>query len=181
MQVVRQNCESCVGPTREACDDIYARMREKGGRLLTSATVFALEDGDDVIGMMEMQQQTAHESQEMRVEIKALGCTLPDADLQIAAMSEISAGMVLAEPDEEEIIERVQERRDDRLRGFIAEAETLRTEGYALIERVQQEVADAQSLATQEFCEAQGWDPENLGFVERMDLQAHLRSEGYIK
>ena len=181
MQIVRQNCENCEGPTRIACDAIYARMREMGGKLLTEATVFALDGGNDVIGLMESQDQIARQGQEMRVEIKSLGCSLSDAELQVAAMSEISsAGMILAEPNEDEIMERAQERSSDRLRTLVSEAEELASETKRILEDLEQEVVDIQGAAARTYCEEQGWDIDNLGFVERMDLNAYLRSEGYL-
>jgi hypothetical protein len=43
----------------------------------------------------------------------------------------------------------------------------------------QEELAKARSSALASYVAAQGWDPENLNFSQKLDLKMHLRSLGY--
>ena len=177
MPLVRENCEVCVGPTREACDALFAGIREKSGTVFVEAVDLAMED--DMVGMMELEQQGAQSGEEFSVALRGLGCTLDPARLTMSLLSESMAGVQLAAAEADAEIEAEELARQERIEGLLEMAENLKTDFRTNFARIQEEASTSMQQAKEAFCAEQGWDIKNLGFIERLEVNTHLRSEGF--
>lgn len=202
MQLIRENCETCVGPTREACDALFAGLRNKTGDFFEEGLDLADED---MIGFLAL-QETAHAAgEDLLRKLSQLDCKLTGQQVTTGLLSEVFTGIELraGDLDEQDRLareahdqrmaeldrrmaeldaeaERLRSARQDRLEGLLVEAkDTLTTTSQQPTADAEEQVHARMAAAAQAYCDERGLDADNLNLADRMDQKAHLRKLGF--
>lgn len=167
-----QNCENCVGETRLACDAIYAEATTRAVDALPDFIVG--HDRGELAGVMEVTQMLTAAGEEDQRKLDAIGCS---SSPEARALNLLATFATTLELDET-VEERIKQAETERLEQDLQDARTLLAQ--AKIERDAEKQAILDS-AVKDYCRENGWDADNLNYVQNLDVQGHLRRIGLIQ
>lgn len=189
------HCENCTGAARDACNAAFDQFITRTGEIAESSTVvqdpMAVLNSLSIAGRMFggtagaqdfesvrefLSDKDLHDITEVRSELDSslnlLNCTLTPE--QTATRGLFVMMQTLAA---EAVVEKGL--REERLEAQIEETSVLLDKARSSRDRIIDEIETKKAAARQAYIESQGWNPDELGFVENLDIRAHLRSLGF--
>lgn len=170
---MRTNCENCIGETRIACDAIFTELR--GAIADSTPAILDAAENDRILDVMNIQVGMSERSSDARDKLAFLGCSLGEAALISAFLSEASAGLFLGISDEEE---KEQKAAEDRLDDLLAESRVLLAEAKNIRDQSLKDIESSRAEETEAYCLKNSWDPDNLRYDQRLEIKMHLKKLG---